>query len=123
MRARGNGMRARRFMATALVLVSAGGCATGGSGRGLGSPTLVVDNDVTPPTAVTVYVVDEFDNRRLLGNVSPLEQRGLSVTPNSTGQYQLMARTTAGFEVVSRRFTLLAGETAEWRLSTNVVDR
>ena len=82
-----------------------------------------MNNDVTPPTAVTVYVVDEFDNRRLLGNVSPLEQRGFSVTPNSTGQYQLMARTTAGSEVVSRRFTLLAGETAEWRLSTNVVDR
>jgi hypothetical protein len=115
-------MGRRRFMVAALILVTAGGCATGGSRAGQGRPTIVVDNDVTPPTAVTVYVVDEFDNRRLLGNLNPLELQAFTVTPNSTGQYQLMARTTAGSEVVSRRFTLLAGETAQWRLSVNVVD-
>ena len=115
-------MGMRTFMVATLVLVAACGCATGGV-AGEGRPTVVVDNDVVPPTAVTVYVVDEFENRQLLGDVSPLDQRAFTVRPNSTGQYQLMARTTAGSELVSPRFTLLAGETVEWRLSTNLVDR
>jgi hypothetical protein len=109
-----------RFLAVLAAAVVAG-CASGGSSGG-GGATVVVENDLAPPTAITVYVVDEFDNRRSLGNVSPLDQRAFRLPESSSGQYRLVARTTSGSEITSQRFALFAGETADWRLSANLVD-
>ena len=83
---------------------------------------VAVENDLQPPTSITVWALDDIGTRRLLGNVSPLETRSFSLNPTA-GAIRLLARTTGGREIVSERLTALGGETLRWDLSANVLLR
>jgi hypothetical protein len=115
--------RTIRRAASALALIALtvmGGCASGGEGGG--EPVLVeVQNDLVPPSALTIYLLPEVGARRLLGNVSPSETATLQFSESTVGQVRLVARTTAGTEIVSNPVTFGSASTLEWDLSSNIL--
>jgi hypothetical protein len=83
---------------------------------------VTVENNLQPPTAVTVYIGEQIGTRRTLGDVGSLDTRTFSYEPATrTGTYRLVARTTAGAELVSDPITLYAGESVRWQLRGNVI--
>jgi hypothetical protein len=109
--------------AMAVALLSA--CASGGMGRTDAGPTaavVVVNNNLTIPTSLTVSLVSESGGRRLLGNVNPGGNGTLPVTGSlPPGRHRLLARTTGGTELVSDPFTVSEGEQVTWDLQSNIV--
>lgn len=109
--------------AMAVALLSA--CASGGMGQTDAGPTaatVVVNNNLTIPTSLTVSLVSEGGSRRLLGNVNPGGNGTLSVSGTlGPGRYRLLARTTGGTELVSDPFNLSEGEQVTWDLQSNIV--
>lgn len=119
-------------LAATVCTLLAGGCAPAASGAGdTGAPsaaaegriTAQVRNSLAPPTAVTVYALDGTGGaRRILGNVSPNGTATLAFDPAlTTGTYRLMARTTAGRELVSTPFTVSEGQTVVWDIQLNSI--
>ena len=83
---------------------------------------VTVENDLQPPTAVTVFIRDQVGTRRTLGDVGPLDTRTFSFDPpTASGSYRLVARTTTGEEIQSDRITVFEGEGVRWRLTGNII--
>ena len=116
-------VRRAALMAGVAAAFALSGCAsTGGGAGGAGSVGVEVNNDLQPPTAITVHAQQtDGGARRLVGNVSPGSMRRLSFNPSAGGQYVLIARTTGGREIVSNPITLSAGDSVRWNLSSNLV--
>ena len=115
------------LLAMALVAVTVlSACASGGGmGQGDTGPTaatVLVNNNLTVPTSLTVYLVPESGVRRLLGNVTPGESQRLAVRGAlPAGRHRLMARTTSGTDLLSDPFSMSDGETVTWDLQSNIV--
>lgn len=107
----------------ALMLVaSIGACASTGEGAE-GETTLIVENDLIASSALTVYAVPEVGSRSLIGTVAAGETKTLRFTPFGAGtQYQFMAETTAGGDLVSHPISFSPGATLRWNIDANIVN-
>ena len=125
---------ARQILAAALILAAAplfGGCAAnananagasvGGSSRNTEEVSITVENDLTTPLPVTVFVVGP-GARSPLGTVGASSTRGLTYRSGAiTGSYRLVAQTSGGAEVISQPITLTGGESLTWNLRANTI--
>ena len=118
-------------LALALSLTSAcGASASGGGsvGRGDGSDPgpssrevgIVVENNLMPSTAVTVYAVATQGSRRLLGTVPPGTTRRLRFQASTLlERYRFVASLGLNRDIASNPLPLSGGETVRWQLNTN----
>jgi hypothetical protein len=108
-----------------VAFVAAGACASAERQASTGEDRTVqvtVENDLQPPTSVTVYIGEQIGTRRTLGDVGPLDTRTFSFElPSRTGNYRLVARTTSGEQLQSDPITVFAGEGIRWQLQGNVL--
>jgi hypothetical protein len=113
----------RGLVLVALVLLAlVTGCATGGGMEGGAGEVLVqVENNLTPSTSLTVWAVRlPSGSRQLLGTVAPRRTALLRFDPASGGQYRLVARPTAGNEIVSNPVNLTGAAQLRWDLRANL---
>ncbi len=120
-------------LALALSLTSAcgasasggGSVSRGGSGGGDARPSsrearIVVENNLVPSTAVTVYSVGTQGARRLLGTVPPGTTRALRFqTSTLLERYRFVASAGISREITSNPLPLSGGETVRWQLNSN----
>lgn len=85
--------------------------------------TLRVENDLIPPTSLSVYAVPEIGSRILVGVVPPGETTTLTFDAAAASDYRFVAETTAGREITSDEITLGSGDGAIWSVNANVVVR
>lgn len=121
----------RRSMLGVVVAVAVttafGACASGHNRKGGGDQPIIVhlNNDLSPPSDVTVYAVTQDGIRRLIGDVPPNKDRTLKVPtdvpPGST--FRLVAeRSTISRPVVSQPITATTdGLIIDWDLQTNAI--
>lgn len=98
-------------------------CGTGARGGAPGEAVLVqVNNNLIPPTVVSVYIVSEGGGgRRLLGTVTPGSETTLRYTGvTAGGNYRLVARAMAGRDIPSTPFSLIRGGTVNWDLQSGI---
>lgn len=108
-----------KALALMVPLAAAGGCATTGE-AGEGSTVVIVQNDMVPSYALSIYAVPEVGSRRLVGHVDPRETATLRFNPLGSGQYRFVAETTAGSEIVSNPISFSPGATIRWDLNANI---
>lgn len=101
---------------------SGGGAATDEALPGEGV-AVQVENNLIPPTSLTIWLVSTTGARELLGTVSPSETKTLAATEaRFGGDYRLVAETTAGRELASREFFVGDDTTGvEWDLNANMI--
>jgi hypothetical protein len=121
----------RRSMLGVVVAVAVttafGACASGHNRKGGGDQPIIVhlNNDLSPPSDVTVYAVTQDGIRRLIGDVPPNKDRTLKVPtdvpPGST--FRLVAeRSAISRPVVSQPITATTdGLIIDWDLQTNAI--
>lgn len=115
-----------RVLLLALPLLVLGACASGGgmdAGGDENEATLQVENNLLPPTSLSVYLVSDVGTRRMIGSVSPSQTRNLSINlVQYEGEYRLVAETTSGNDIASRTF-YIGGNigTISWDLNSNLV--
>jgi hypothetical protein len=83
--------------------------------------TIIVQNNVMPPTLVTVYIIEEGGTSTRLGEVSGASTERFTPRIPPTGRAQLYARSSDGGERVSNFVSLRPAQTLEWDLFTNIV--
>lgn len=106
-------------LAFALALTA---CATtGGAAEQETVVGIEVENTLPAGGSLTIWIVPELDPRTLLGTVAPGETATFDYTTRAAGRYVLVARTTGGSEIVSRRFAIPGEATVSWNLNTNTV--
>lgn len=103
-----------------LLVAATAACASTADG-GERSTVVVVENDLVPSYALTIYAIPDAGSRRLVGHVDPRETATLRFNPFGTGQYRFVAETTAGDEIVSNPITFSPGATLRWDLNANIV--
>ena len=79
-----------------------------------------IDNNLIPPSMITVYFVPEAGIERMIGTVVPatkkvLQYKGL----RPVGEYRLVARGTNNSNVVSNVVVMDNVAVLEWSLATN----
>ncbi|MDB4948958.1 MAG: hypothetical protein JWM27_1607 [Gemmatimonadetes bacterium] len=120
-------LRARAALAALLVVLAAAAsaCASGAAGSQAGSANSIsvrVNNDLVVPSVLSVYILNDLGQRRLIGSVPSNGSTTLRYDASlSSGRYRLLARTTGGAEIASNPITVSAGETLVWRLASNIV--
>jgi hypothetical protein len=84
--------------------------------------TVVVRNDVDPPTVMTIVLRQDGNDRETLGSIEAGQERSLSYTSrNLQGSYQLIARQSSGAAMTSREFTLFDGARVHWQIRSNTL--
>lgn len=111
---------AARALALMLLVTATAACASTAEG-GEGSTVVVVQNDLMPSYALSIYAVPDVGSRRLVGHVDPRETATLRFNPFGTGQYRFVAETTAGNEIVSNPISFSPGATLRWDLNANII--
>ena len=111
--------RAVTALAAAAMLA---GCASAGE-NGAPDPavTVQIENNLLPPTTLTVYAVPEAGVRQLIGTVRPNQTATLTVEGIVFGQYRFVGRTTEGREVSSNPIALGLNEAVHWNVDANLV--
>lgn len=113
-------MRALRILPAMLLVLLVAACAGGRRGTAEAA-TVVVDNNLVVPTTLSVFIVSEAGTRDLIGTVAPGNTATLTFrSPAILGSYRLLARTTAGNDIVSNTFALSGGERVDWNLRGGV---
>ena len=117
--------RALRLFAIGLGLsLTACASATAGGAAGVegeGEVAVLVENNLIPPTSLTVYAVEENGGRRLIGTVDPSETATLSFDPTAVaGRYYFAAETTEGTDIASNPLTLANVQRVRWDLQSNI---
>ena len=105
------------------LALSLTGCATAAAGGegGAEAVTVVVENNLIPPTSLTVYAVEENGGRRLIGTVNPSGTATLSFEPTfAAARYYFAAETTSGADIVSNPLTLANVERVQWDVQANI---
>ncbi len=111
-------MRRIGFLAAALLLAA---CAAAVPGAADAELLIRVQNNLVPPTSLTVWAVPATGTRQMLGTVDPSTTATLRFDPApAAGQYRLMAETTAGTEIVSNPVVLSDAAVVQWDLSSNI---
>ena len=117
-------MRTIRMLAMALAVPLLGACVSGG--RTAGSQdltTVVVENNLSPPTQVTVYASSSLGDRTRVGVVPPGATRPLRFPAGiGSGQIRLIALGDGGRQVASQPIPLRGGERVTWSLFANNID-
>lgn len=114
------------FCATVLIPACASRVASDGEPEGEGgggdaNVTIVVNNNLSPPTDASVWIVPQGTRQTLLGSVAPGQRTSLRyVHRRGITHYRLRARPTGGREIVSNQFSLQPGDEVRWELSANV---
>lgn len=106
-----------------VLLIAATGCASAGMGAG-GERTVAVEveNNLIPPTSLSVFAVPETGTRRLIGVVEPSTTETLRFDPVAAGgQYVFVAESTAGAEIVSDPVTITEPMVMNWDLAANII--
>ena len=81
-----------------------------------------VQNNVMPPTQLTVSLIPVTGSRQMVGFVGSSETKTLELPSDPpAGPVRLLAETTDGSALASRQFTILDGETVVWDVSANMV--
>jgi hypothetical protein len=115
----------RALLALVLALV-VGACSTTSGGRGAAKVSepgvsIQVENDNTPSSDLTVYLVNQSGNRQILGSVPPNRTVTLNYDgPLSGGQFRLLARPNGGRDIVSNPFALGGVARVRWSLRSNI---
>jgi hypothetical protein len=109
------------LLVLALLFIVLPACSMAGTGGGEGNVQVTVENNLIPPTSLSVYAVPEVGSRRLVGNVTPGQTSTLSFSGRTAEQYRFVAQTTAGQEIASNTITLGPGSAAIWDVSSNIV--
>ena len=112
----------RRILKHAVLLTAASisvNCASTQSGP-QSSVDVHIDNNLIPPSMITVYFVPEAGIERMIGTVVPgtkkiLQYKGL----RPVGEYRLVARLTNNSNVVSNVIVMDNVAVLEWSLATN----
>ncbi len=109
---------ARTIRSLATVLLVAG-CASAPKGATT-AVDVHIENNLIPPSMVTVYFVPEAGIERMIGTVIPstrkvLQYKGLQ----PVGEYRLVARATNNSNVVSSVVVMDNVAAIEWSLATN----
>ncbi len=110
-----------------LVLVAFGvsACASSGGAAGDGDVAasgdevrIVVDNDTSPPSNITVYVVPESGSRRRLGAIPGSQRSTFRYTPTSRNlQFTLVAEVVGEDDRQSETFNLVNVAGIEWAVT------
>lgn len=111
-------------LALVLVLVSATAGCLGflGGGEPEMDATVVVRNDVDPPTTMSIDVRKVGDDTETIGTVSAGQERSMTYRSNDLqGTYQLIARQSSGAAVTSRQFTLFENARVSWQIRSNTL--
>jgi hypothetical protein len=78
-----------------------------------------VENDMNPPSSLSIYLVPEGGIRRLLGTINGSGTVRIENPP--IGRYRLLARTDLGREIISDPVIPVMGASLKWDLYTNVI--
>lgn len=116
--------RSLRTLSVLMLLPVVGACATlrgGDDGPARPGVRVRVENDLIPPTTLSIFAVPEIGARRRLGVVRPSRSTTLLFENATPDVYRFVAQTTAGQEIVSPNITLTPGDGAVWKLSNNII--
>lgn len=83
-----------------------------------------INNNLSLPTDLTVYLAGQDEGRRILGSVPPGKTKTLQFTPSSYSEpYRLIATRALHRDVVSQPFTIGSGMTGRliWTLVPNII--
>jgi hypothetical protein len=82
-----------------------------------------VNNNLTIPTPLTIFMISEAERRVLLGTVGAARSQTFRFrNPNILGRYRLRAERSGRNDAVqSQLLTLQGGEQLDWDLRSNVV--
>ncbi|MBR9988163.1 MAG: hypothetical protein KFH98_00320 [Gemmatimonadetes bacterium] len=93
-----------------------------GGGEPETTATVLVLNDLNPPSVLTIEMRRSGDDTETLGTVPAGEERTLTYSSSELqGNYQLIARQSSGASVTSRDFTLFAGARVQWQVGSNTL--
>jgi len=114
-------MKTIRMLAMAVAVPLLGACVSAGSRAGSQDlTTVVVENNLSPPTQVTVYAVSTTGSPIRVGVVPPGATRPLRFPSGvGSGQVRLIARGDGGREVAAQPIPLEGGERVRWSLFAN----
>lgn len=106
------------------LVASTAGCSTFiGGGAPESSATVVVRNDIDPPTSLTIEIRRSDGDTETLGTVDAGQERTLRFSSSDLqGTYQLIGRQSSGAAVTSREFTLFANARVDWQVRSNTVN-
>lgn len=125
--------RGRRagWMVSVVLLISPGGCAgaatppattTAGTAAAVVEGKVVrVQNNLIPPTSMTVYAVPRIGVRQMLGVLQASETRAFTFEPAAVGQYRLVGQVSAGSQMLSPDFNFAGTRGVTWDMNSNVV--
>ena len=120
-------MRRARFALAVLfaLVLPLQGCSLFRNSNHAEGVDVVVDNNLSIPTPLTIYVVSDIGARQLVGTVSPGRRAALHFRAATiTGNYRLVARVssqTRGDYLTSNSVALTGGETVTWEIRNNTV--
>ena len=122
-------MKKLRVIPVATMVLAAFGLSACASGGGMGGGEeeaagggdqvrVVVDNDMIPPSNITVYIVPESGTRRRLGTVAGSQRSTFRYTPSArTMQFTLLAEVVGENDRRSESFNFVDVNGIEWALS------
>ena len=117
-------MLQKRFVGHALivlVMTALAGCASAPAGGAANEVAVRVNNNLIPPTSLSVYMVPEVGARRLLGTVPPGSNRTLRYNPVGVGgTYRLVGETVGGTDIPSTPFSLTGAGVVNWDVQSRI---
>lgn len=84
---------------------------------------IIVENDLIPPTTLSIYAESLTGGSTLMGIARPSVTTTLSVDRFNIADYRFVATTTAGNDIISDVITVGGGDTLIWNVRNNVVIR
>jgi hypothetical protein len=104
----------------AVIAMGVTACAPGTTGNGGGESSgdgipVVIENDISPPSSITVFIVPETGNRQRLGSMQGNSRQTFSYSPRVRDlEYFLLAEVVGGSNVRSNQFNLTGVTQIEW---------
>ena len=105
----------------ALLMTALAGCASTPAGGAANEIAVRVNNNLIPPTSLSVYMVPDVGARRLLGTVPPSSNRTLRFNPVGVGgTYRLVGETVGGTDIASTPFSLTGAGIVNWDVQSRI---